>query len=143
MLEAMHKTLAGRRIAVLGFAFKPETSDTRDSPAISICKLLIDEHAELAITDPRALENAQKDLADAPGCSFVADPYEAARGAQAIALLTAWPEYRELDFAGIYAEMEKPAFIFDGRNCLDHGALAQMGFTVYGIGAPPLCPNQP
>jgi len=140
MLTAMYGTLAGRRIAVFGFAFKPGTSDTRDSPTITICRLLHDEHAQVVVTDPKALDNARKDLDGLPGFSFEDDPYAAARGAHAIALMTGWPEYRELDYERIYRTMEKPAFIFDGRNLLDHRSLAAIGFHVHRIGAPPLAP---
>ncbi len=140
IIRAMFNTLAGKRIAVLGFAFKPGTSDTRDSPAIAICKHLIEEHACLVITDPRALDNAREDLKDAPGCAFTADPYEATRGADAIALVTGWPQYQELDFERVFAQMEQPAFLFDGCNLLDHEALAKIGFCVYRVGAPPLSP---
>ena len=133
--------LAGKRIAVLGFAFKPGTSDTRYSPAITICKLLLDEQSSVVISDPKALANARNDLADAPRCSFTEDPYEAVRGAHAIALLTAWPEYRDLDFERVIGEMAQPAFIFDGRDCVDHEALAELGFHVYRIGAPPVLPD--
>ncbi len=138
--RAMFNTLAGKRIAVLGFAFKPGTSDTRDSPAIAICKHLIDERACLVVTDPRALDNARDDLKDAPGCTFAADPYGATRGADAIALVTGWPQYQELDFEKVFAQMEQPAFLFDGCNLLDHEALAKIGFCVYRVGAAPLSP---
>jgi len=141
MLGAMFNTLAGKRIAVLGFAFKPGTSDTRDSPAITICRLLAEERAALAITDPRALDNARKELDGVPGCAFTADPYEATRGAHAVALLTGWPEYRNLDFERIFKEMADPPFIFDGANLLDHAALAGIGFHVYPVGGPPVLPR--
>ena len=68
---------------------------------------------------------------------FVADPYAAARGADAVAVMTDWRQYRELDWKRIYAAMRKPAFVFDGRNCLDHSALYAMGFHVYAIGIEP------
>ena len=140
MLDAMFNTLAGKRIAVLGFAFKPGTSDTRNSPAITICKLLAAEHAELVITDPRALDNARRDLEGVAGCEFTSDPYEAARGAHAVALLTGWPEYRELDFERIAKEMTDSPFVFDGCGLLDYAPLVQLGFHVYRIGAPPVLP---
>ena len=141
MLNAMYNTLAEKRIAILGFAFKPGTSDTRDSPAITICKLLLDEHATLAITDPKALGNARKDLADAPRCEFVADPYEAVAGAHAIVLATGWPEFAALDFEKVHDLMAHPAFLFDGCNILDHKALADIGFHVYPVGAPAIVPE--
>lgn len=142
MLGAMQNTLAGRRIAVFGFAFKPGTSDTRDSPAMTVSTLLIDEQAVLAVTDPKALENAKRDLKDAPCCTFDPDPYAAARGAHGIAVLTGWPEFGELDYTKIFKAMEQPAFIFDACNILDHRALAEIGFKVYRIGAPPLGVDQ-
>jgi len=141
MVGAMFNTLAGKRIAVLGFAFKPDTSDTRDSPAITICRRLVEERATVVITDPRALDNARRDLHDAPDVSFVDDPYDAVAGAHAVAVLTAWPEYGELDFAEIFQRMERPAFLFDACNLLDHEQLAEMGFHVYRVGAPPLVPE--
>ena len=107
---------------------------------MAICELLIEEHAQLVVTDPRALDNAREDLKDAPDCAFTPDPYEAARGADAIALITGWPEYRELDYERIFRQMAKPAFLFDGWNELDHEALARIGFHVYRVGAPPLEP---
>jgi UDPglucose 6-dehydrogenase len=143
MVEAMYKTLAGKRIAVLGVAFKPDTGDTRDSPAVDICRQLADERASLVITDPEALENARRDLEGCPNTTFVEDPYEAAEGAHAVALLTGWPEYAELDFARIYGGMERPPFIFDGWGMLDHEALAEIGFHVYRVGAPGLAPPTP
>lgn len=141
MLDAMFNTLAGKKIAVLGFAFKPHTSDTRKSPAISICRELLEEHANVAVTDPQALENAREDLSDCDDVTFTDDPYEAADGAHAVALLTGWPEYEELDYRRILDRMEEPPFLFDGCNMLDHAELSQMGFHVYPVGRPSLLPE--
>ncbi len=140
MVDAMFNTVAGKRIAVLGFAFKAHTGDTRESPAIAVCRQLLSEHAQLAICDPKALGNARHDLADAPAdaVQFCDDPYEACRGAHALALLTDWPEYASLDYRKILDGMQQPAFIFDGRNCLDATALHEMGYNVFPIGRPPL-----
>jgi UDPglucose 6-dehydrogenase len=81
------------------------------------------------------LENARHDLADLGNAiQYDVDPYEAARGAHAVAVLTDWDLYRSLDFKRIHAGMLLPAFVFDGRNCLDHDALVQIGFNVCGIG---------
>ena len=125
----------GRGIAVLGFAFKADTSDTRDSPAIPVCRQLLEEQAHLAIHDPKAMDNAQQDLTGVPGrIDFCDDPYEAAKGAHAIALLTDWKAFSDLDFERIYASMERPAFVFDGRNCLDHQKLYEIGFNVFPVG---------
>jgi len=139
ILQAMFNTLVGKKLAVFGFAFKPDTGDTRDAPAIYICKQLLEERADLNITDPHALDNARKELQGIEGeVSFVEDPYKAAEGAHGIALITEWNLYQELDYQKIYDSMEKPAFIFDGRNCLDHQALYEIGFNVYPLGKPPL-----
>jgi UDPglucose 6-dehydrogenase len=135
MVQAMFNSLSGKRIAILGFAFKPGTSDTRESPAIPVCCHLLEEQANLAIHDPEALENARKELANSAGqIDFCEDPYTAATGAHAIALLTDWREYKDLDFERIYESMERPAFIFDGRNCLDHENLYNIGFNVFPLG---------
>ncbi len=137
MIRAMFNTLAGKRIAILGFAFKANTGDTRESPAIQVCRELLAEHAQVCVTDPQALEGARHDLADfADRVTFEPDPYAAARGAHAIALLTDWSEYRTLDYARILEDMERPAFLFDGRNLLDPGELHRIGFNVYPIGRP-------
>jgi UDPglucose 6-dehydrogenase len=92
------------------------------------------------ISDPQALPQARIDLAGVPSerLSFAADPYEAARGAHAIAVLTDWKLYRSLDYERIFASMNRPAFIFDGRNALDRQRLFEIGFDVYAIGKRPL-----
>ena len=135
ILQAMFNTLVGKKIAVFGFAFKPDTGDTRDSPAIYICKRLLEEKACLRISDPHALDNARKDLdgIDA-GVEYLEDPYKAAEGVHGLALVTEWAEYSKLDYKNIFDKMEKPAFIFDGRNHLDHKALFDIGFNVYSVG---------
>ena len=135
ILQAMFNTLVGKKIAVFGFAFKPDTGDTRDSPAIYICKRLLEEKACLRISDPHALDNARKDLdgIDA-GVEYLEDPYKAAEGVHGLALVTEWAEYSKLDYKKIFDKMEKPAFIFDGRNHLDHKALFDIGFNVYSVG---------
>ena len=139
ILKTMFRTLVDKKIAVFGFAFKPDTGDTRNAPAIYICKRLLEEKAHLSITDPHALPNAKKDLDGIDEeVKYIEDPYEAAKGAHALALLTEWSEYCDLDFQKIYDNMKKPAFIFDGRNLLNHRKLFEIGFNVYPIGKPPL-----
>jgi UDPglucose 6-dehydrogenase len=139
MLANMFNTVAGKRIALFGFAFKADTGDTRESAAISVTKQLLAEHADVVITDPKALENARAELAGLDGSvSYEEDPYEAARGAHAIALLTEWKQYRDLDYERIFCSMVKPAFVFDGRNLLDHQRLFEIGFSVFAIGKSPL-----
>ena len=137
MVRAMFNTIVGKRIALFGFAFKANTGDTRETPALYISRMLLDEQAKLVITDPKALENAKIDLADVlEKIELTEDPYQAARGAHAIAVVTEWDCYRTLDWEKIYQSMEKPAFIFDGRNILDHGKLFEIGFNLYPIGRP-------
>jgi UDPglucose 6-dehydrogenase len=139
MIHEMFNTIVGKRIALFGFAFKANTSDTRESPAIYIARKLLQEKANVAITDPRALQNAQIDLAGAgENLDLVEDPYEAARGAHAVAVMTEWELYKSLDWKKIYQSMEKPAFLFDGRNLLDHEQLFEIGFNVYPLGRPSL-----
>jgi UDPglucose 6-dehydrogenase len=137
ILKAMFNTVVGKKIALFGFAFKPDTGDTRDAPAIHVSKMLLNERARLCITDPHALSNAQRDLEKVDGdITYEADPYKAAEGAHAIALMTEWSQYQTLDYQRIFDSMEKPAFLFDGRNHLDHKALFDLGFNVYAIGKP-------
>jgi len=139
ILSAMFNTLAGKKICLFGFAFKANTGDTRESPAIFIAKKLIEERAELVITDPRALNNARIDLNGIDGkISYIEGPYEASDGCDAIAVVTEWEIYTSLDFEKIYQSMVKPAFIFDGRNILNHKRLFDIGFNVFPIGKPSL-----
>jgi UDPglucose 6-dehydrogenase len=139
ILSAMFNTLAGKKICLFGFAFKANTGDTRESPAIFIAKELLEEKAEVVITDPQALNNARIDLDGIEGnISYIVDPYEASHGCDAIAVMTEWQLYRTLDFEKIFRSMSKPAFIFDGRNILDHKRLFDSGFNVFPIGKPPL-----
>ncbi len=143
ILDNLFNTVADKKLAVFGFAFKPETNDTRDAPAIRICVRLLEEQARLAITDPQALDNARRDLAGLPGNAsgrvvYEPDPYQAADGAHALALVTHWQQFKSLDYERIYAGMHKPAFVFDGRNLLDHERLFRIGFNVVPIGKSPM-----
>lgn len=139
MLAAMFNTLAGKKICLWGFAFKANTGDTRESPAIFITRRLIEEQADIVISDPKALRNARLDLAGLGGkIRYEEEAALAAEGCHAIALLTEWDLYRHLDFQAIYDSMAKPAFIFDGRNVLDHQRCFDIGFNVYPIGKAPL-----
>lgn len=135
MVSAMFNTLAGKRIAVYGVAFKANTSDTRESPALAVCRGLLAEKAELVLCDPHALENARLDLGDdARLVTFEEDPYVAAKGAHAIAVLTEWEDFTKLDYRRIFDSMVNPSFIFDGRNILDRAKLFAIGFNVYSVG---------
>ncbi|MDB5106225.1 MAG: UDP-glucose 6-dehydrogenase [Fibrobacteres bacterium] len=139
MLGSMFNTVAGKRIALFGFAFKANTGDTRESPALAITRGLLEERAEVIITDPKALDHAKDDLKDVKtGVTFEPDPYKAAKGAHAIAVMTEWNQYKDLDYERILASMCQPAFLFDGRNILDHRKLFKLGFNVFAIGKSPL-----
>jgi UDPglucose 6-dehydrogenase len=139
MVAAMFNTIAGKRIALFGAAFKANTNDTRESPALEVCRALLEEHAEVVMTDPHALDNARDDLGDlAKQVTFEPDPYLAAKDAHAVAVLTEWAQFTQLDYERIYHSMVKPAFLFDGRNLLDHRKLYDLGFNVYPIGKAPL-----
>lgn len=139
MLTNMFNTVAGKRIALFGFAFKANTGDTRESPAFAVATALLAERADVVITDPKALANARADLRHVEGAvAFEEDPYAAAAGAHAIAVLTEWDVYRTLDYRRIFQGMVRPAFVFDGRNILDHQALHAIGFNVFPTGKKPL-----
>ena len=135
---AMFNTLANKKIAMFGFAFKADTGDTRETPAGTVARLLNDEHVCLSITDPKAIPNAKKDLEDLLGTptppTYTSDPYVAAKDADAILLMTDWSEYPALDWTKLYKSMRKPALVFDTRNCLDADKLRKIGFTVLNIG---------
>ena len=133
LFREMFNTLANKKIAMFGFAFKADTGDTRETPAGYVARLLADEHVRLTVTDPKALDNARKDL-EGIDADFTAEPYEAARDADAVLLLTDWREYPSLDWKRIYDSMRKPALVFDTRNCLDSAALRALGFKVLNIG---------
>lgn len=135
MVREMFNTVAGKKIALFGFAFKADTGDTRESPAIYVTEKLLEERALVSISDPKALENAKLDLKGKDeGVTYEPDPYKAAEGAFAIAVLTEWKDFKELDYKKIFQSMKKPAFIFDGRNILNHQELYKIGFNVYPIG---------
>ena len=137
--KALFNTVTNKRIALFGFAFKANTSDTRESPAFYITKKLMEEKAHVVISDPKAITNAKIDLKDYDdSIEYEIDPYKAANQAHAIAVITEWDLYKDLDYEKIYDNMERPAFIFDGRNILDHQKLFEIGFNVYPIGKPHL-----
>uniref|UniRef100_A0A6U8RHJ9 UDP-glucose 6-dehydrogenase n=1 Tax=Emiliania huxleyi TaxID=2903 RepID=A0A6U8RHJ9_EMIHU len=137
MVATMFNTVSGKRIAILGFAFKKDTGDTRESPAIDVCKALSEERAKLAIYDPKvSREQYYEDLGKEAmeKIEIDEDPYVACAGAHAIAVITEWDVFKTLDYQKIFNSMSKPAFIFDGRNILDHRKLSEIGFTVWAVG---------
>ena len=135
MLEKMFNTIAGKRIAVFGFAFKADTGDTRESPANLVVRDLLAEHAQPVVTDPKAIHDAKRDLKDVlDKVVFEEDAYRAAEGAHAVVVCTEWKCFATLDWNCIYKSMAKPAFVFDGRNILDAAALRKIGFDVVCVG---------
>ncbi len=143
IVRTLFNTVSGKRIAILGFAFKKDTNDTRESAAIKVVRDLLIENAHVALYDPRVpKETIHRDLLEVgisqtlidSNLEIVADPYTAANGAHALATLTEWDEFRELDLKKIYDIMLKPAFVFDGRAILPAEALAKHGFDAFIIG---------
>ena len=137
MVSSMFNTVSGKKIAILGFAFKKDTGDTRESASIDVCNFLLDERAKLAIHDPKVTdEQVYMDLGDEVKgkIELETDPYIACTGSHAIAIMTEWDSFKNLDYKRIFDSMQKPAFIFDGRNIVDHQALREIGFTVWAVG---------
>ena len=126
-----------KTVGVLGLAFKPNTDDIRFAPAIDVVRRLIAEGARLRVSDPVAMERARSVL---KGVDFVEDPYEVARGADALLLLTEWREYRELDWKRIHKEMGRP-LLLDGRNMLAPAKMKELGFEYHSFGRPDLSAN--
>jgi len=145
IIRTLFNTVAGKRIALLGFAFKKDTNDTRESAAIRVASALMDEKADIVIYDPkvtavevyRDLDYARGDQLAREAVQVVDDPYTALEGAHALAVLTEWDVFRELDYQRVFDKMKKPAFAFDGRNILDHQTLRKIGFEVHVIGKSP------
>ena len=144
IIQTMYNTVNGKKIAFLGWAFKKDTNDTRESAAIYVADHLLEEEAHVVVYDPKVpAEQVYKDL-DYLGTrspeenrrlvTVVNDPYDALSGAHAVAVLTEWDEFKNYDWAKIKEEMKKPAFVFDGRKILDRNQLNGLGFDYYAIG---------
>lgn len=138
VIATMFNTVSDKKIAVLGFAFKKDTNDTRESAAVYVTKDLLEEQSNIAIYDPQVSEKQiRKDLKSANSnerITVCTDVYEACKNAHAILVLTEWDQFKELDFQRIHDNMNQPAFLFDGRNILDLEALRSIGFEASGIG---------
>ncbi len=144
IVKTLYNTVSGKEIAMLGWAFKKDTNDTRESAAIYVCDELLNERVNIRVYDPKVSASkvyADLDYLDTRSSeeneslvSVVADPYESCKGAHAIAVMTEWDEFKTYDWEKIYNNMQKPAFIFDGRNLLDVPKLEEIGFKVYSIG---------
>ena len=139
ILDSMFNTVSGKRIAILGYAFKKDTNDARESPAIAICRRLLEEKAQLAIYDPKVSKDTILSSLALPkeqtaSIEFCNSAREACNQSHCIAILTEWDEFKEIDFAEIYESMIKPAILYDGRNLLDLEKIRSIGFTAKGIG---------
>ncbi|XP_062865152.1 UDP-glucose 6-dehydrogenase [Trichomycterus rosablanca] len=147
IIDCLFNTVSGKKIALLGFAFKKDTGDTRESSSIYISKYLMDEGAELHIYDPKVskeqimLDLSQPSITERPEkvselVTVSSDPYEACTNAHALVICTEWDMFKKLDYLKIYQKMQKPAFIFDGRRVLDdlHMQLQNIGFQIETIG---------
>jgi UDPglucose 6-dehydrogenase len=128
--KVLGNSLSGKVIGILGLAFKPNTDDMREAPAVEIIHLLENEGAKIQAYDPQASENARKEL---PGINLCDDPYKMAEGADALVLATEWNEFKALDFEKIYSLMRTPVLV-DGRNLWDSAHLRNLGFTYFGVG---------
>jgi UDPglucose 6-dehydrogenase len=145
IVKTLYNTVSGKTIAFLGWAFKKDTNDTRESAAIYVADQLIDEQATIKVYDPKVSgAQMQSDLnylnkrTEAENKNYLqteTDPYKALGGAHAIAVLTEWDEFRTYDWQRIYDNMQQPAFVFDGRNVLDREALETIGFAYKCIGS--------
>lgn len=145
IIQTMYNTVNGKKIAFLGWAFKKDTNDTRESAAIYVADHLLDEEAQLVVYDPKVTaEQIYKDLDYLKTRSpednrrlviVVNDPYEALQDAHAVAVLTEWDEFRSYDWKQIKHMMKKPSFVFDGRKLLDSEQLKVLGFDYYAIGS--------
>ena len=145
IVQTLYNTVSDKKIAFLGWAFKKDTNDTRESAAIYVADDLINEHANIAVYDPKVSNKKIMDDLNYLETRSVkdnnnnvksySDPYEACQDAHAIAVLTEWDEFKTYDWQRIYDSMKKPAFIFDGRNLLNAKELETIGFVYQGVGS--------
>jgi UDPglucose 6-dehydrogenase len=144
MVKTLYNTVADKKIAFLGWAFKKDTNDTRESAAIYVAEKLLQEHARISIYDPKvSKQQIISDLEQLGTLSsaiiheritVVSEPYDAMRGAHAVAILTEWEEFKTYDWSQVFEEMYKPAFLFDGRGITDQLNLREIGFELFRIG---------
>ncbi len=144
IVQTLFNTVSGKKIAFLGWAFKKDTNDTRESAAIYVADDLLEEKAEIAVFDPKVKPHQmQTDLnflntrsqdENAEMLTATDNYYDACKDAHAIAVLTEWDEFKDYDWKKIYDNMRKPAFVFDGRNILNGEDLEKIGFIYRGIG---------
>jgi len=132
-------TLRGKKLAVLGLAFKGGTDDIRESPAIDLCKMLLEEGCKLTAYDPAAMERAKHELPAGEKMHYAAGVMEAVKGADAVLLLTEWPEFAKLDLDAVHKAVRYP-IVIDGRNLYEPEVMAAHGFTYLSMGRPPVYP---
>ncbi|MEN0054744.1 MAG: UDP-glucose 6-dehydrogenase [Mucilaginibacter sp.] len=145
IIKNLYNTVNGKKITFLGWAFKKDTNDTRESAAIYVADHLLNEQADIAVYDPKVPEtqvygdldylHTRAPEVNKKGVKVITDPYEACKNAHAIAILTEWDEFKGYDWQRIYDSMLKPAKIFDGRNLLNADKLRAIGFQVRSIGS--------
>ncbi|ORY34590.1 UDP-glucose dehydrogenase [Naematelia encephala] len=145
VVETLFNTITGKKIAILGWAFKKDTGDTRESPSISIANHFLSEKARVTLYDPQVTESQiWLDLTNygevpaepiKPHVTICESAEEACKGAEAIVVCTEWDEFKTLDWEKIYKNCPRPAFVFDGRLMLDRKALQKIGFSVVTIGS--------
>lgn len=145
IISTLYNTVSGKKIAFLGWAFKKDTNDTRESAAIFVADDLLNEQATVTVFDPKVEEEqiqfdlnyleTRSESENKKGVQVVSNPYDACNNAHAIAILTEWDEFKTYDWQKIYDSMLKPAFVFDGRNILDKEILEKIGFVYQGIGS--------
>ena len=145
MITTLYNTVSGKNIALLGWAFKKDTNDTRESAAIYVADMLIEEQAMIKVYDPKVTStqmmsdlnylNTRSEKENAKCLHSETNPYNALKEAHAVAVLTEWDEFLTYDWQRIYDHMKKPAFVFDGRNILDKQELEAIGFVYKGIGS--------
>ena len=145
-MQKLFGTVTGKRLAILGFAFKADTNDTREAPAIRICRDLLEEGAQLAIHDPKvtiqqmAREQQQEpaQLSDAisgiGSWDEAGSEEEAVTGADAVLVLTEWQQYRDLNWMDLSGLMRKPAWVFDARAITDREQVRAAGLTLWCVG---------
>jgi UDPglucose 6-dehydrogenase len=144
IVKTLFNTVSGKKIAILGWAFKKDTNDTRESAAIYVADYLLNEQAELYIYDPKVKAeqiyadldylNTRSEEENRQLVHVVNEPYKAINNAHAIAILTEWDEFKQYDWEKAYEGMKKPAFLFDGRNIIHAEALKEIGFSCYNLG---------
>jgi len=134
-------TLRGKRLGVLGLAFKGETDDIRESPAIDLVEMLLAEGCSIAAYDPAAMKRAEHEIPSGPQLRYAEDAYAAATDADALLILTDWADFGALDLKRIYALMRYP-IVVDGRNLFDPRTMHDLGFTYISIGRPAVYPTR-